>query len=393
MPAPDSSHSDRRDDELLLLAARGIIDDPDRLRSAAGKVEDWPRIERLAGWHGLSPLLFHHLSQTCPESVPHDVLERFRDEFLLNSRRSLVQIGELLGVLDILKTHGIQAVPYKGPVTAAMLYANPAFRVAGDLDLLVRPKDALGARQALESAGYRSALQLSEPQDSFYRQHSIGYSLVSPHHSTNVDLQWELSPQRFTFRPPVERFRNRLVPIDLQGSAVETFSPRDTLVVLCLHGSKHVWESLKWLVDIAELVRLFPELDFQGALADAEAAGCGRTVHLGLLLASRLLDAPVPPGIVAAAESDTSVRWMADRIRGRLFNSAPTREGKARIEVRLEATALRQIRYVVRRLWMPTNDEWTNPAEGAFGRARRPLRLIRFLIARRLRPKKSGLDT
>ncbi len=393
MPVPESSLLERPENSLLLQAARVSIGDPTRLRIAATRVEDWPRVERLAGWHGLSPLLYHHLSLACPESVPRDVLDRLRDEYLLNSRRSLVQVGELLGVLDILNAHGIDAVPYKGPVTAAMLYENPAFRVAGDLDLLVRPTDVLAARQALESADYRPSFQLSAQQDSAYREHAVGYSLISPHHATIVDLQWELSPKRFSFRPPVESFRSRLIPIDLQRTDVETFCPNDMLLVLCLHGSKHVWESLKWLVDVAELVRRYPELDYEGTLADARGAGCVRAVHLGLLLASRLLDAPVPSSIVAAAESDATVRWMADCIRRRTFDSAPTREGKARIEMRLEDSVIKQVRYILRRLWTPRTNEWTGPAEGAMGRARRPLQLIWFLIARRLTPKKSSLDT
>ena len=244
MPPPETNSPTPPEEELFLLAARTELSEPDQFRAAVGRVKDWPQVERLAGWHGLSPLLYHHLSTNFPDSVPAEVLARLRDEFLLNSRRSMVQAGELLGVLAVLKTRGIRAVPYKGPVTSATLYKNPAFRVAGDLDLLVRPDDAVAARKSLESAGYRSVITLSPEQDASFRMHAIGYSLISPHHSTIVDLQWELSPRRFTFRLPVESFWSRLVPINLQGTDVETFCPRDTLVVLCLHGSKHVWESL-----------------------------------------------------------------------------------------------------------------------------------------------------
>ena len=383
MPPPECSLPVRPEDELVLLAARSDLVDLERFRTATARVEDWPGVERLAGWHGLSPLLYHHLSNVSFDSVPADVLARLRDDFLLNSRRSVVQIGELLGVLEVLRTHGIPAIPYKGPIASAALYENPAYRVAGDLDILVRPDDASAARRALESAGYRSVIPLSPQQDSVYRRHAVGYSLISPHHSTIVDLQWELSPKRFTFRPPVESFWSRLAPIEFRGTPVDTFCPRDTLVVLCLHGSKHVWESLKWLVDVAELVRRHPDLDYEGAFADSDSAGCRRVVNLGLLLAARHLQAPVPSELVKAAESDSGVRWMAERIRYRLFNN--NREGRARIEMMLEDSALKQARYLYYRLFMPFNDEWNNSGSGVVTRARRPLRVLQFLIMRSIR--------
>ena len=49
----------------------------------------------------------------------------------------------------------IDVVPLKGPVLGSALYQNKALKTSTDLDLLVRPGDALRAKRLLESIGYR----------------------------------------------------------------------------------------------------------------------------------------------------------------------------------------------------------------------------------------------
>src|SRR5207237_7220152 len=109
------------------------------------------------------------------------------------------------------------------------------------------------------------------------------------------ELQWTLSPRRFSFRLPFEEFWERAESVPIQSSPVRSFCAPDMLLTLCAHGSKHVWESLKWLMDVAELLRRYQDLDLDTVLADAARARCRRAVLLGLVLANRVLEAPVPP--------------------------------------------------------------------------------------------------
>ena len=46
-------------------------------------------------------------------------------------------------------------------------------------------------------------------------------------------------------------------------------TPEDLLLILCVHGGKHVWECLKWLVDVRELVDRFPQLDYDALIQRA----------------------------------------------------------------------------------------------------------------------------
>src|SRR5438477_6096521 len=91
MQVPNSSQSVCPEDEIILLCARGRMEGgEDRLQEVTSRVEDWPRVGHYAEWHGLTPLIYHHLSVSCPDSVPPTVLAGLRESYLLNTRRSLV---------------------------------------------------------------------------------------------------------------------------------------------------------------------------------------------------------------------------------------------------------------------------------------------------------------
>jgi len=64
---------------------------------------------------------------------------------------------------------------------------------------------------------------------------------------------------------------------------------------LCVHGAGHLWARLKWLADVATLVRTAPD---HGAAwwTAAQARGDVRAVASGLLLAHEFLALPFPPG-------------------------------------------------------------------------------------------------
>jgi hypothetical protein len=79
------------------------------------------------------------------------------------------------------------------------------------------------------------------------------------------------------------------------------------VLFLCLHGTKHGWSVLSWLVDLAELVRGQPDLDWDVVLQWSRRPGRRRPVQLGLHLARRVLEAPVPAEVLAEGEQDPEV--------------------------------------------------------------------------------------
>lgn len=63
--------------------------------------------------------------------------------------------------------------------------------------------------------------------------------------------------------------------------------------MLSVHGAKHFWERLNWLLDVAELTAGQP-VDWHLTIRIAAKLKSTRLLLLGLYLAHELMDAPLP---------------------------------------------------------------------------------------------------
>ena len=86
------------------------------------------------------------------------------------------------------------------------------------------------------------------------------------------------------------------------------------MVVLCIHGTKHWWERLRWICDIAELVNSHAVTDWSRLEKVAADANSRRSVDLGLWLAVNQLSAPVPVPVRRRLDGDPSVRKLGRQI-------------------------------------------------------------------------------
>jgi hypothetical protein len=144
-------------------------------------------------------------------------------------------------------------VPYKGPVLATSVYGNLALRQFVDLDLMIHRHDVLEAKEVLASLGYRPQYQLTRAQEAALLASQCEYAFTHEDGESTVELRWEIT-EHFSFPLDTERLWERLEQVPLGGDNVPTLSPEDTLLILCAHGAKHLWERLGWICDVAELV-------------------------------------------------------------------------------------------------------------------------------------------
>jgi hypothetical protein len=94
---------------------------------------------------------------------------------------------------------------------------------------------------------------------------------------------------------------------------------------LCVHGTKHQWKRLSWLCDIAELIRAYPELRWEQVAAQAARLGIERRLYLGLFLANRLLEAPLPKPIETMIHTAPQVKALAKQVVEKVFGDEENR--------------------------------------------------------------------
>lgn len=295
----------------LILACASVA--PDRPRSSqAGGALDWARVMTLATRHGLRPLLHARLraDDGCPEPVRNDLARHY----LANARHNLLLTGVLTDLLVHLAADGVEAVPFKGPVLAQDAYGSLSLREFADLDVVVRPADAERALTLLQAAGY--TLQKGAAGHA-----RTGYHRPLAHLDTGVEveLHWGVTQAYLNVDLDLEACWSRAHPRSVAGRSLPGFSLEDTLVLLCVHGGKHLWLGLGWIRDVAGLLAGHPDVAWDVVADTARRAGCERMVRLGLHLAHDLLDAPLPDGMAEDLRADPAVGALAGEVVARLF--------------------------------------------------------------------------
>jgi hypothetical protein len=163
---------------------------------------------------------------------------------------------------------------------------------------------------------------------------------------------------------------------------MKTLSANDLLFSLCVHGSRHLWERLGWICDIAELI-VRHEINWPALLQRAAAADSERMFLLGLHLAHKLLDAPLPVVVQQRCAADARLELLANNVVIHLFNgpthvpATSTEIFKYNIGVRKSLAA--RARYFVHMLRPTDSDFGSRPLPGGLSFAYyliRPFRLL-----------------
>src|SRR5262249_54300376 len=127
------------------------------------------------------------------------------------------------------------------------------------------------------------------------------------------------------------------------------------------HGAKHVWVSLGWVCDIAELIWAYPDMNWDEVLGQAKALRGERILFIGLLLARELLQAALPEEIVRRAWGDKAARLLAARLGRRIFrdtNSSPGGMETALFHFRARERLGDGVRYCLSMALVPHFADW-----------------------------------
>jgi len=346
------------------------------LRSA-----DWARLLVLAEAHGVAGHLTACLRSLDEDLVPSEVRQTLVDRRRAQNFFTLRLTAELFRILDRFAPEGIGALVVKGPVLAVQAYGDPAMRVYGDLDLLVRQRDIRRATELLSAAGFSPAVPLSAIDAGRIPGQ---YLFSKPDSKLIVELHNDLTLRYFPRRLPIEEFFARQVRVRLDAREAPALSVEDELVLICIHGAKHFWERLMWIADVAALVSRQTGIDWQRVADSARAVEAERMLHTGLRLASDLLEARLPDKVLAMAQTDAVSARLVERTLKWLPAAGSAPPGlleRAAYRLGMRGGLISGPAYLLRLSLSPTEEDWKNGAEEKRHRfldaLRRPFRLAR----------------
>ncbi len=334
----------------------------ERVRALVRGPLDWKASYLAAKEHCVLPLLCRNLWAICPEDVPEEWRERLKGDFLNIAQRNLYLTAEMLRLSSLLHAEGLLAVPYKGPLLAALAYGDLSLRQFVDLDFAILQRDIHRAQAVLLSEGYRASFGEVAPEE-VVRPTRSEYQYIRADGHVIVELQTEATLRYYPCPLDFEAMAGRFEPIPLAGGQALTFSLEDTLLLLSVHGAKHFWERLLWVADIAELIQAKGGVDWSKAIGRSEELKTERMLRLALYIALIMLDAPVPDDVMKRIQADPAMRKLGEIVRARLSlePAAPLAVlERFRFRVMSRENLWQGVPYALRLATSPTNSDRTD---------------------------------
>lgn len=318
----------------------------------------WDVVLDLADRHGVQPLLYQALSNS--HAVPTEPLSALKQKYQTNVHKSLMLSRELIRIVDELSVAGIEVMPYKGLALAETVYGDIALRQSGDIDLFVRASDIARVREVLGGLGFIPHLRWSEAQEKSYLKSGYEYSFDGTAGRNLLEVQWAIQPEFYSVDFDMESMFRRAVVAPVAGHPMKTPAMEELFIVLSLHAAKHVWGRLIWLCDLARVMEK-QTLDWGRIGSHAKKLGIERILRVTLLLANRLLGAPISADADINIPEDKRSDFLAKEIEVYIASDKTFDvESVAyfRLMLRLRERRRDQARFLSRLLFTPGPGEW-----------------------------------
>jgi hypothetical protein len=261
----------------------------------------------------LSPIVYEILAASARDLISTEQLNALRQAAAPSMTAGMVLLRELLHLHQLFEAGQIPVVPYKGPLLASVAYGNFLRREYLDLDFVVQQKYIPEVVNVLKSAGYRPQF---DPREAHAGQNGFApgqYSFQSQPQKILIEFHTERTLRYFPTSIDLPDLTSRLMTVEIGEQRLRTFSVEDTLVMLCVHGAKHFWERLGWVLDIAKLATA-QEVDWTLVDKIAVKMESTRVLMLGLYLAHDLFDASLPQQLLEEIGRDRTVQALAKKV-------------------------------------------------------------------------------
>jgi hypothetical protein len=347
--------------EMNLSCGRALIDPAakQRVRSLIQSGLNWPVAVAFAERHRLSPIVYETVACTSQDLISPEQLHVLRVATAPSTAAGMALLREMLHLHRLFEAAQILVIPYKGPLLAWLAYGSFIRREYSDLDFAVEQKYIPDTLAVLKSAGYHPQF---DPREAHAGQDGSApgqYSFLSHPQKILVEFHTERTLRYFPVPIDFQELTSRLMTVEIGGQRLRTFSIEDTLVMLCVHGAKHFWERLGWVLDIAKLMTA-QKVDWTLVQQIAAKMETTRVLLLGLYLAHDIFDAPLPGQLLEEIRRDLTVPELAEKVYEQYAGISDPGAGvlpRAMFRFRLRDGFAQGLRHTLRLAMSPTESD------------------------------------
>ncbi len=314
--------------ELLLLCTRVQINanDTHSFKILVKADIDWQYLLNIGHRNKILPLLYFHLNSICPKDVPEEHLNFLKKHFEHSCKSNLFLSRELLRLLNLFNSHNIPVIPFKGPVLTTSLYSNLTLREFSDLDILVPRESIPKVKDLLISENFKPQFNLKEYQEEALLNYHEQLTFKNSH-GTLLDVHVSIAPKHFYNNSKFDlSLWNNLETVKFCDTTVQTLNSEYLLYVLCIHAAKHLWQELRLITDLSELItKVSKNKDFNWdkIINHSKEIGINKILCYSTFFANKLLDTKLPANILNEIKAEVKEEKLIQKIESVIFNPVP----------------------------------------------------------------------
>lgn len=267
----------------------------------------------LAVRHGVSHLLLAESRAGRIRSTPggETVLSAHWQQ---QQARSLLVISRLKSVLEACERWGVEVLPWKGPLLSHRLFGSMDLRESRDIDLIAPPSSWVAARSLLESLGFEA----SPAAEAELERGCHCLPLREESTGLFIELHRSVAESWYPVAIDLERVAARTELTSVAGVSFRRLHARDELLFLCVHGARHNWSSLIWILDLAVLIKNIhsSDADMDEWIAEWRRERVLRLVAASAALVRDVFGVDLPKQLAALSRQSTASRlarrWKSD---------------------------------------------------------------------------------
>lgn len=245
------------------------------------------------------------LEQT-PAFFQEQLKQRYNETLYLN----MFIRNQTEQVLKAFEGAGINVIPLKGVTFAEKYFGHIGARGTSDIDLLIKAPSLEKAIDCVKALGY----MVEEEYIPSHFHCSFSKELPGSSVPLTVEIHWDLLKEN-TSHLQIEEFWSQAKPVKSYSYIME-LSDYHTFYMICLHGWKHNLNSLKYFIDIMQMIYVLSnKLDYIALVKDAASHKTLRRIVRILSIVYNLF--PQLEGVKEFPfKKRTNLWWQYEAIRG-----------------------------------------------------------------------------
>lgn len=273
-------------DITLIIECCKEDQEQDILEQSIRQISDWDEFRKLAYAHGVFPLVYKIL-KSYSQYIPQDQLNLMKQTNLNIAQKNMLLTSELIKVMKLLEENKIEAIAFKGPTLSQMAYGDVVSRQYVDLDVLVNEDDLKKTYNLFLQNEYDTKIESEYLDNELFKQKNSDIQFISQKSNVLIEVHWKLFRSNFANKIDLTKTLYKSNLCNLNGQDIKVFSDEVLFVYLCMHGSKHGWERIEWVVDIHKLLTFYQEIDWDKVYRLSKTLECFTMVVLGIYLSKK----------------------------------------------------------------------------------------------------------